>query len=330
MSTVPTSGRIWAGAGFALALALILAALWWTTRPKILTTADAVWVLPTAQLAHSAEGEGILESEQSDDLGEIVKLVEADTLQVSEEKSAAVLLAEEALADAEAELEDYLQTMQLARAAIEEAVVMVQEQRENFDYAMERFETLMPLVETGALEPLAASQIQSAYISARASLAQAKFLLGQARREFGTEESRRRTHSRLQRQIAAAQANLARIRDAHDSPLLSPTEFAQQESAAKTDLVSTSGFVEAVFPLSPKEVKLLQPGISGLVFSAGARKNDMPVSATVTQILEVVPLAEINSVAVRLRLRPATLPDWKTFDRLTIPCKVIIPIPKDT
>jgi len=49
----------------------------------------------------------------------------------------------------------------------------------------------MPLVETGALEPLAVSQIESAYISARASLAQAKYLPSQATRDYQTENARR-------------------------------------------------------------------------------------------------------------------------------------------
>jgi hypothetical protein len=111
--------------------------------------------------------------------------------------------AHQALEEAEGDLRIYMQSLAATREAIEEAVVMVREQRENFDYALDRFETLMPLVETGALEPLAASQIQSAYISARASLAQAKFFLGQARRDFGSEEFRRRRLSELQGRVTS-------------------------------------------------------------------------------------------------------------------------------
>lgn len=133
-----------------------------------------------------------------------------------------------ALEEAEADLRIYVESLTATREAIEEAVVMVQEQRENFDYALNRFETLMPLVETGALEPLAASQIQSAYISARASLAQAKFFLGQARRDFGSEEVRRRRLSNLQgrvemlrQQLGLGEENLA---DALEEEVAAATE----------------------------------------------------------------------------------------------------------
>lgn len=93
----------------------------------------------------------------------------------------------------EAELDHQLLTEGLlaAKKSVEEAVVMVREQKENFEFAQDRYEKLMPLVETGALEPLAASQIQSAYISARAALAQAKFFLGQTSRAYQSEAARR-------------------------------------------------------------------------------------------------------------------------------------------
>ncbi len=112
------------------------------------------------------------------------------------------------LAEAEIEMRVFLEKLETARQTIEEAIVMVREQKENYDFAFERYEKLMPLVETGALEPLAASQIQSAYISARAAFAQAKFLLSQAVRDFGSEEGRRLRHAQLQRKIEAAKAGL--------------------------------------------------------------------------------------------------------------------------
>lgn len=96
----------------------------------------------------------------------------------------------EARAEAEIELGLLQENLAAAKEALEQAVVMVREAKENFDFAAERHEKLMPLVETGALEPLAASQIQSAYISARASFATAKFLLAQARQEYGSLEAR--------------------------------------------------------------------------------------------------------------------------------------------
>jgi hypothetical protein len=86
------------------------------------------------------------------------------------------------------ELQLLTESMLSARKAIEEAFVQVREQKENFDFARERYEKLMPLVETGALEPLAVSQIESAYISARASLAQAKYLPSQATRDLSNGE----------------------------------------------------------------------------------------------------------------------------------------------
>lgn len=98
---------------------------------------------------------------------------------------------------AEAELAAYLETMQAAREAVEEAVEMANQQRENYEFALERHERLMPLVETGALDAMTASQIQSALIAARVGLAQAQFFLAQARRELGSEEQRRREYNRL-------------------------------------------------------------------------------------------------------------------------------------
>lgn len=82
-------------------------------------------------------------------------------------------------------------SLESAKHAIEEALPMVQEQKDNYDFAEERFNRLMPLVEKGTLDLMSASQIQSAYISARASLSQAKFYLGQAQREYGTPETRK-------------------------------------------------------------------------------------------------------------------------------------------
>jgi hypothetical protein len=328
MSTVTARGRIWVGAGFALALAFILAALWWTTRPKVLTTADAVWFLPPAGIFHSAGDETAVEPGPAADLGEIAELVPPDEVQSPEQKSPAVMAAEEALAKAEAELGDYLQAMQHARDAIGEAVVMVQEQRENFDYAHERFETLMPLVETGALEPLAASQIQSAYISARASLAQAKFLLGQARREFGTEDSRRRTHARLQREISTAQQDLERIRSAGVSSTTGNMELHDQTPAAIADSIPANGIIEAVFIVSPEEKNAIQKGVPAIVYSSAARETDMPGSATVQDTLGETALAGTNSVAIRVRLIPSAPPGWDASDRMALSCRIVLPLPR--
>jgi len=96
------------------------------------------------------------------------------------------------------------QRLEAAKHAIEEAVQMVKEQRDNFDFAEERYHRLMPLVEKGTLDLMTASQIQSAYISARASLSQAKFYLGQAQREYGTPETRKILIAAAQSKIEAA------------------------------------------------------------------------------------------------------------------------------
>ncbi len=323
MNATPPAGRIWVGGGFALALVFILGALWWTTRPKLITTSDAIWVLPVAG-ASDAAAEDPADSNPSGDLGEIEELVEAESIVPDLPKSPAVLAAEESLAFAEAELQDYLDKMQLSRDAIEEAVVMVQEQRENFDYAFERFETLMPLVETGALEPLAASQIQSAYISARASLAQAKFFLGQARREFGTEESRRRTHNRLQRQIAEAREELEVANGMQGSSLTDREEEANGNIAGQPGPAGAYGFVEGVFVVSRAEIEFLQVGANAIIYSPGASEQDMPVSARVQEVFEATPIPGKNSLVLRVRLTPAAMPAWETFHRTTLPCRVVI------
>jgi hypothetical protein len=317
MSATPPAGRLLVGAGFALGLAAILAGLWWATRPKMLTTADAVWFLPVTGEAGVVAEAGT--SDFPEEWGEVELLVEVDEEREPAEKSRAVAEAEELLAGAEADLRVYLESMQLTRDAIEEAVVMVREQKENFDYAAERFATLMPLVETGALEPLAASQIQSAYISARASLAQAKFLLGQARRDFGTEETRRRSHNLLQEQITVARGNLDRVllEETSDAPPLLSSPGANTQTPPH-------GLVQAVFYLNAQERATFVTGLDALIYPAGARENDMPVSAVVVAVGEESPADWQGRVQLQVDLAPGFLADWVAGNRAVVPCRVVI------
>lgn len=154
----------------ALALALTGAGLWWKTRMDSLVSQDAIlWMFPPPETdTPDSDPESPLPSSPAEDLNPI----------------------EAAREEAEIELRLLRENLAAAKEALEQAVVMVRESKENFDFAADRHEKLMPLVETGALEPLAASQIQSAYISARASYATAKFLLAQARQEYGSLEAR--------------------------------------------------------------------------------------------------------------------------------------------
>ena len=95
-------------------------------------------------------------------------------------------------------------SLEAAKQAIEDAVPMVREQKDNYDFAEERYQRLMPLVEKGTLDLMTASQIQSAYIAARASLSQARFYLGQAQREYGTPETRKVLMKAAESKVEAA------------------------------------------------------------------------------------------------------------------------------
>lgn len=214
-----------------------------------------------------------------------------------------------ALAEAEADWRIYTQTLTATREAIEEAVVMVQEQRENFDFALDRYETLMPLVETGALDPLAASQIQSAYIAARASLAQAKFLLGQARRDFGSEEYRRRELARLQR----------RLETLREAVTAETNSSALGESAIADNEVSESstpmppGILDVPFVevfLDKKEPELQQNSVAWVRLPLSEKASDTTFAFRVVRIEEIVDEENPQGFApVRVWLQPDA--GWK-------------------
>lgn len=333
MSSVSPAGRIWVALGFVLGLVFLLGGLWVATRPKLITTVDAVWFLPppppaASELPAGDENEASSMGTEAGDSAEIAPPLEdgaASSGAAEPRESAEVNAAREALAESEAELQAFLDRMQAAREAIEEAVVMVREQKENFDYAFERFETLMPLVETGALEPLAASQIQSAYISARASLAQAKFFLGQARREFGSDAMRRRIHARLQRQIEIAQTQLESLRAAQTPPEALVASPGENPSDSPVGDQKSHGEIEAVFLMSEADVEMLSEGMDAIVYSAAGAESDMPVSAKISSVLEATPLAGSRWVSVRIVLHPGVPPAWPPGDRTAIPCRVVIP-----
>lgn len=174
------------------------------------------------------------------------------------------------LAEAETEMRVFLEKLETARQTIDEAIVMVREQKENYDFAFERYEKLMPLVETGALEPLAASQIQSAYISARAAFAQAKFLLSQAVRDFGSEEGRKLRHAQLQRKIEAAKAGLQKgeiLPKAGGVKEAVVIAYFPEEEGAKLLLGDEIEVVFAVLGEKPARAKVVEvfrvPGVPG-------------------------------------------------------------------
>lgn len=222
----------------------------------------------------------------------------------------------QALAEAEGDLRIYTQTLAATREAIEEAVVMVREQRENFDYALDRFETLMPLVETGALEPLAASQIQSAYISARASLAQAKFFLGQARRDFGSEEFRRRRLAELQNRVEELRQQL----DTHQT--VAPHETPTSEATEALD-AATGPIVEAYFP---GDGTTPSAGQRARVYWASAA-TDAPLAARVIPRGDGPLPPGKNSAAVLLKPMgslPQALIDWQARGRAAFAVRVEI------
>jgi hypothetical protein len=187
---------------------------------------------------------------------------------------------EDELAVARAELAEYVSSLEAARQAIEDAVIMVREQKENFDFAEDRYTTLMPLVETGALEPLAASQIQSAYISARASLAQAKFFLSQARRDFGTEPGRRLRLQQLQNRVAVLESTAA----AQTAPDAAPNEDPPPSDGMESERDSSFAEhprVEAYFRLSPASRRLV-PGQIATISSPAWGRTKQP--ATITEV----------------------------------------------
>ncbi|MFV0337191.1 MAG: hypothetical protein ACK5LK_02960 [Chthoniobacterales bacterium] len=111
------------------------------------------------------------------------------------------LLLEEQLAQAKLSLEQNMSHLAETHKGVEDAVSMLEEQQRNFEFAQERYDRLMPLVETGALDLLAASQIESAYISARASLAQAQFYLGQVQSARGKPEQRKKIYLQMTQRI---------------------------------------------------------------------------------------------------------------------------------
>lgn len=174
------------GTGKWIVIALLLAAVigGWFTRQNYLSfthsTRDAVLILPEQSVAESPA-----ESKAPND--------PRDTL--------VHLLLEDQLAEAKLSLAQNMSHLQETRQGVEDAVAMVKEQQTNFEFAQERYDRLMPLVETGALDPLAASQIQSAYISARASLAQAQFHLGQMQGARGEPEQRKKIYLQMTQRI---------------------------------------------------------------------------------------------------------------------------------
>lgn len=175
-----------------LAVGLLASGLtWWNYERKNFSTKDAVWV---------SGGTGSAKDEAPQEV-EVVPIQFAD----AESRESLRLEADQI----RGEIRLFQESLEATRAIIEDAVIMVQEQTDNFEFAKDRYESLMPLVETGALEPLAASQIQSAYISARASLAQAKFLLSQARRDFGTSETRVWRYQGMQKRLQEIERLLA-------------------------------------------------------------------------------------------------------------------------
>jgi hypothetical protein len=237
-------------------------------------------------------------------------------------ESAGVL--RQALEEAEADLRIYIQSLTATREAIEEAVVMVQEQRENFDFALDRFETLMPLVETGALEPLAASQIQSAYISARASLAQAKFFLGQARRDFGPEELRRRRLAEMQGRVESLRQRLGA-----GATVVSDAPEPADEGGARP-------IIEAYFQGNRAGPVVGQQA----VVSLPNRKNTLRAQVTAVDAVEAAEGADpakgaketdgVDTPAVWLVLEEALPADVAAMERSALPVRVeIVPEQKN-
>lgn len=177
-------------------------------------------------------------------------------------------------------------SLESAKHAIEEALPMVQEQKDNYDFAEERYNRLMPLVEKGTLDLMTASQIQSAYISARASLSQAKFYLGQAQREYGTPETRKvliqaaESKAEAAKQQVEAQKNNAALSNANERAL-------------------PDGKILAFFPESVSSK--LSPGASARVEISGQKLDAIvnQVSKGVVTLELTVPPIQILPAAAR-------------------------------
>ncbi len=230
---------------------------------------------------------------------------------ISPEPAVPQASAAEALAEAEAEARILGEALESSHKAIEEAVVMVREQKENFEFAEDRYEKLMPLVETGALEPLAASQIQSAYISARAGFAQAKYFLAQARRDYGSEESRRWRVLLARKRVDSLRKQLAE----------ESLSAAAEEASSETDSLEAPmdfPFVEAFFPHDPEHPLL--PGMSARITLPPFLKNKMPAKVETVQATEWP--AGQQADRVLLRFRDSLPPELS--GRKTIPCYVTI------
>jgi len=223
------------------------------------------------------------------------------------------------LAEAEMELRILQSSMQSARQAIEEAIVMVQEQKENFDFAHDRYEKLMPLVETGALEPLAASQIQSAYISARASFAQAKYLLSQAQRDYGTAESRTW-------RFAAVQKRVEQLRQASGEIVL------EEEDVQVGDLpdppAADEGWrMEAVFSGELAGQKIL-PGMAARV--TASLSGTSPFSARVIGIEPIPNSLSAPAILVRLQAEPPfSMPQGLQALACQVTIDTTVPVPEE-
>lgn len=188
-----------------------------------------------------------------------------------------------------------------ARKAIEHAVTMVEEQKENFSFAQERYERLMPLVESGALDPLTASQIQSAYIAARASLAQAKYLLAQAQQDYGTPEYRN--------------VRLKLLRSQFSIPV---EETAPPETPVTVDPDERiHAMIEAVF--TNAAANDLKPGMLARVTFPSY--PDIRLQSRVSTVESVAASDQVREVRVQIPVNdlPATLQNRKT-----VACQVTV------
>lgn len=263
------------------------AATWWHYREQNPSTRDAVLIMPAANVELPTTPAPVAASTPAP----------ADIEQL-----------ERKLAAAEAELVVLREGYAASREAIEEAVEMVREQRENFEFAHDRYERLMPLVETGALDPLSASQIQSAYISARASLAQANFYLGEARRAFGPREVRAARMAMANLRVERANQAVAEARKtaANSPPETSPP--------ADDDSHPRPPVIEAHFP-SAATLEIL-PGMQAWVTVPAQGRARLKAV-----VLGTAPPTNNTSRKVMLRLAdPPQLPQGRRI----YPCHVTI------
>lgn len=222
------------------------AGTWWNYTQSNFSSDDAILrVMIPAEHAGSVKGERSGEASVSESL---------ETLARAEEQARLV----EAREEAEIELGLLKENLAAAKESLEQAVVMVREAKENFDFAADRHEKLMPLVETGALEPLAASQIQSAYISARAAFATAKFLLTQARQEYGSLEARR-----MRWELAAGKLQRLGAAEGAEAKAVGEAEAEEVEAQAEPEVLPAV-LIEAWFAgdLADKIVPGMQARIS--------------------------------------------------------------------